>query len=146
MFSGKDKDNAKIVKMRQLEKKLKEEIKKIHSNVVLVGHLAADLNLRYDICIVTRCNLAKLRKIMKARGYSEDKIKENVTAEALDYCGINAERKARELYEVETDKEKRDILRYLKNVLSGKRAAKPRIKPKSKMNELLVLIKSGYIK
>ncbi len=145
LFSGVDREKTKIVKMKPLERRLRTEAKKVKGPVALVGHLAADLNLKYDISIVTRCELKKLAGRLRKRRYSDMKLNENIVSEALDYCGANSEKKSRELYEVETEKEKAAVLRYLKSRVLGKRSKKPKLVQKRKLNELIPMIKSGSI-
>ena len=140
LFSGVDKYGTKIVKMGQLNAALKKEIKKSKRPVIVSGHLAADLDAHYDICVVTRAKLSRLTRVFKLRGYDKDKARENLFAEALDYCGVKIGKKADEVYEVETQKEKKDIILYIKARAEKRGAKKPKLKNIDKMPELLLLI------
>ena len=144
LFSGID-HGARVVKMKQLNDALKKEIKKSKHTLILVGHLAAEMGLRYDICIVTRSSLSRLAGVFKERGYSAKKARENLFAEALDYCGIEAGKRSKEVYEVETLKSKREVIDYARARLAGKKAKRPELPRISKMGELLRRIKSGGI-
>jgi broad-specificity NMP kinase len=142
LFSGTDSHGTRVVKMSQLKGRLSREIKKSKGPLIIVGHLAADLELRYDICVVTRANLSRLASVFKDRGYDREKARENLFAEALDYCGIEGEKKAKETYEVETQKDKKEVIDYIRARLENKRVKRPDIGRISKMDELLHKIKS----
>ncbi len=145
LFNGLDADGAKIVKMRELHNALQAELKKSKEPLILVGHLAADLDMHYNICVVTRLSLSKLSTILKKRRYSKEKTRENLFAEALDYCGVEAESRADEIYEVETQRDKRKLMLYIKLRAGGKRAKRPKIAQISKMGELQRGIMNGDI-
>jgi len=59
-------------------------------NFVVEGHLACEFRVPADVVVVLRCDPRVLRKRLKKRKYSEEKIRENVLAELLDYCLIKA--------------------------------------------------------
>lgn len=146
LYSGIGRDNAMIVKTRQLEKKLEADIAKSRGVVVLAGHLAADLKLRYDICVVTRSSLSRLVRVFKKRRYGAEKARENLLAEALDYCGIVGFRRSKETYEVETAQDKRKVIAYIKKRAAGKKAQPPSMRRINAMPELLRMIKAGSIR
>ena len=55
--------------------------------IVIDSHLSHYLNPRYvDLCIVTKTELKKLRKRLEKRGYSKNKIRENLDSEIFDVC------------------------------------------------------------
>jgi len=56
--------------------------------VLAVGHLAQ--HLPCDIVVVLRCSPRVLRERLRARGYPEDKVAENVEAEAVDIVLLEA--------------------------------------------------------
>ncbi len=145
LFTGLDASGTKIVKMSELRKALQAELKRRGGTLIVVGHLAADLDLHYSICVVTRSNLSKLSAILKKRRYNRDKIRENILAEGLDYCGLEVERRSDETYEVETQKEKREVMLYIKRRVEEGRARKPRARRISKMSELRRRIMNGKI-
>lgn len=43
-----------------------------------------------SICIVTKCDLKELKRRMEARGYPEDKIKDNLECEIMQVCESEA--------------------------------------------------------
>lgn len=146
LYYGTNKYGARIVKMRQLTRHLKREISGNSSTTILVGHLAADLDLRYDICVVTRAKLSRLVKAFHDRGYKDEKARENIFAEALDYCGVEVAQKSDEMYEVESARDKSTVMLYIKNRIEGRRVRKPQQKQISMMPELLSRIKAGRIR
>lgn len=146
LYSGIDKYDAKIVRIRPLTRHLKSEIRKTKTTTIIVGHLAADLDLHYDICVVTRSKLARLAMVFRQRRYSKEKARENLFAEALDYCGVEVLQRAKETYEVETGKDKKEIMLYIKKRVAGKRVKRPAPRQISAMPELLSKIQSSGIR
>ena len=146
LFTGEDENGSKIVKMKELEKEIKEIMKKEPpeaKGVILVGHLLADLNLDYDITVVVRSNLGVLIERMEKRGYNKEKLKENLVSESIDYCGVQAAEKSKETYEVETEADKAKLSSYIKSRLSGTNLEKPNIPEINKMEEMLELVYEG---
>lgn len=141
LYSGKDRGGAMIVKMGALRREVAGIIGGRASALVIVGHLLADLDLRYDVCIVTRARLPDLARRLSKRGYGREKIRENLFAEALDYCGVKAAARSRELYEVRTGGEKSALVRYVDSIANGRKAEKPKSAGTGSMKELFSLIK-----
>jgi adenylate kinase len=77
------------VKMRR---KLKEIIATAQSDVVIDGHYAAAVTLKTLVTkvFVLRRNPIELRGFMQKRGYSQSKQDENLAAEILDVCLVEA--------------------------------------------------------
>lgn len=77
-----------------------------HKQGIIEGHLACEFPLKGSKVIVLRCAPQVLEKRMKKRKYSAAKIRENLEAEALDYCLILAEKNygARNVAQVDTTK------------------------------------------
>lgn len=73
-----------------LEKALNAELKN-KKRYVVEGHLACEVRLPADAVIVLRCDPFKLMARYKRRGYFWEKTRENMLAEALDYCLVRAE-------------------------------------------------------
>jgi len=63
------------------------------------GHLSHRVDL--DYCIVLRTRPEVLEKRLKKRGYSEEKIRENVEAEAMDVILSEAYQRTK-VYEIDT--------------------------------------------
>ena len=80
------KRDSKIVDEEKLAKILAQILKK-NENIIIVGHLSHYINPSYvDLVIVTKCKLKTLYNRLKRRGYSKNKIQENVEAEIFDIC------------------------------------------------------------
>jgi len=104
--------DSNIVDIKKLNKNINNFIRGLDKDIILTGHLAADLKIKYDIAIILRLSLKKLAERLKKRGYSIKKIQENLLAEAYDYCS-KIKSYAKEAYEVETEEEKKDIINYI---------------------------------
>jgi broad-specificity NMP kinase len=144
LFTKKDKFGTRIVQLGRLNSVLASELKKNKSKtIIIVGHLAPELNYKSNIAIVTRCGLERLSKRLKERKYPREKAAENLTSEAFDYCGLKIAENCRETYEIVTDSDKKRIISYLNAISSGKKVVKPKKKSISKFADLLKLIKAG---
>ena len=103
---------TKIVDIQKLNKALISEIKKIKKNitkkvngVIIDSHLSHYLPYKYaDLCIVTKCNLKALKIRLKKRGYSKNKIRENLDAEIFDICYMEALENGHNILVMNTDK------------------------------------------
>jgi adenylate kinase len=144
LYSGLDKFGSKIVDLRALNSALKRKVRASQGLVIVAGHLVPDLNFGQRITIVLRLSLKGLKARLRKRKYPEEKIKENLISEALDYCGIGVAGKGAEVYEAESAKERRALMGYVLSVYGGKPQPRPKPKSISKMGELLELIKEGY--
>lgn len=114
-----------VVNLKRLNKKLKKEIEenlKTNKNILVEGHLACELNIKPDICIVLRKNPIELIKILKKRKYKNWKIKENVECELIDYCGIKSKKNLNCIvYEIEYPKEKKKVMKRIERIVKGER-------------------------
>ncbi len=144
LYSSTDMFGAKVVKIGALNAALKKEVRSSSGLVLVVGHLVPELSAGQRITIVLRLDLKRLIMRLHKRNYPKEKIKENVLAEALDYCGIRVAGKCAEVYEAETDRDRRMLMRYILAVYAGTKHARPKIRSISKMGELLKLISEGY--
>lgn len=146
-FSGKDKDGTRIVNMKTLQKAMTSELKsRKGKNVVVAGHLLQELDLPLDLVVVIRIGIKKLERRLKSRSYGRNKLKENLVSEATDYCGSVAISKYKKVFEVETDAEKKAVIRILSTKTPDfKRLAflEASKNQKNKMQEFLILIKSN---
>ena len=144
LYSGKDQFGSKIVDIARLNRALKAEIKKADASVVLVvGHLVPDLDLRQDVTIVLRAKLKTLIRRFEKRDYPEGKIRENLVAEATDYCGIVSRERCAGTYDAETAADRGKVMAYILNLSKHVDAREPAKKAIEKMDELLKLIEAG---
>ena len=80
------KRKSMIVDAEKLSKLLVKIIKK-NKKVIIDGHLSHYLPRTYvDLCIVVKCDLKTLKTRLKKRGYSKEKIRENLDAEIFEIC------------------------------------------------------------
>ncbi len=73
-------------------------------DVILESHLLCEIPLKADIAVVLRCNPDVLERRLKKRGYPNAKIRENLLAEALDYCSLKAEANYAKVIDANTTK------------------------------------------
>jgi len=100
------------------------EILASEKTLVIEGHFASEIvppETVYLVFILRRAPW-KLKKQLLARGYSKEKVKENVEAELLDVCLFDA----MEAYEPEqvcevdtTDREPEDIVEEILSIIKG---------------------------
>jgi adenylate kinase len=147
LFSETDDDGAKIAMIKPLTKKIKQLAGESLKNgaALIVGHLACELGIRYDIAIVVRCQLEILEQRLLDRGYGTEKLKENLMAEALDYCGVAAQERSDEVLELDGSADKDVVIDYLKARIEGKPGAQPKLKQIDRMPELLKFIEAGKL-
>ena len=145
LYKGKDSDGSLIVDIKALSLKTKELASK--DSCIIVGHLLPELSIKLNLAIVLRISLKKLLSRLMKRRYSMEKIRENIIAEALDYCGEKAVQKgiSKEVYEINalSKSQRREIIEYAKAVKSGKICKKPKKRIFNEMKELEELARKG---
>ena len=90
-----------IVSLKAVRTKLWWLIKD-RKNVVVEGHLLCDVKLPLDVLFVLRTRPDVLMTRLEERGYSKEKVDENVLAEALDYCIQHAEERYENIVQIDT--------------------------------------------
>lgn len=91
LFSGVSKQGELIVETDRLRRELERIIaRSVQSVVIIEGHLLCDISVRGAVVLVLREHLPVLAGRLKRRGYSLEKVSENVIDEALDYCGMHS--------------------------------------------------------
>ena len=97
------KRDTKIIDTEKLNKVLIEIIKK-NKNLVIDSHLSHYLPKKYvDKCYITKCSLSELKKRLEKRGYSKEKVRENLDAEIFDVCRVKALELGHDVEIVKTD-------------------------------------------
>jgi len=106
LSDGFDKEkDCEIIDTDKLNEVLIKIIKE-SENIVIDSHMSHYLPKEYvDKCIVTKCNLKELQRRLEKRGYSKEKIRENLDAEIFDTCNIEAQEAGHKIEVVYTDKE-----------------------------------------
>ncbi len=98
-------------------------INHMNKNIVVEGHTAHLCKL--DVVIILRCDPEILAKRLRERGWSDEKIRENVEAEILDIITQEAVRVNETVYEIDTThKRAQEIAREIVRILSESEVAK----------------------
>jgi len=113
-----EKKKCKVVDENKLANALVRTVKCATKNVIVDGHLSHFMPLEWvDLCIVTRCGLKELKKRLEARGYSEQKVRDNMDCEIMDVCLIEAKERGHKVIIVEATK-KPDMKRVIERIKS----------------------------
>lgn len=110
------KDSTFDVDPLKLSKELAKTIEKSENELIIEGHMSHFLLTKYvEKCIVCRTELPELRKRLEKRSYSEDKIRENLEAEAFETCSIEAREAGHTVFDLDTSgKIKENVKKALK--------------------------------
>ena len=87
-----EKRDTKVADLDKLSKRVKTVLKSTSKDIIIESHYASDVlppNLVTHIFVIRR-NPKFLINILEKKGFSPSKVKENVLAELLDVCLINA--------------------------------------------------------
>ena len=110
-----EEDDSKIVDVEELAEKLESPEDEV---VILEGHLSHLLNP--DRVIVLRCNPIVLKERLESKGWSEEKVLENVEAELIDAILVEAMEECREVYEIDTtDLSPKEVADSIEEILKG---------------------------
>ncbi|MCW4019509.1 MAG: adenylate kinase family protein [Candidatus Bathyarchaeota archaeon] len=115
-----------VVDEAKMRRKLRTLITKTQKDTVIDGHYAAAVTpttLTTHVFVLRR-SPAQLRQFMQQRGYSQAKLQENLEAEILDVCLVEALQKQDKTRVCEldtTNKTPEEILREVLTVLNGKK-------------------------
>jgi adenylate kinase len=91
------KRKTRVVDVSRLEEFLKKNPRK---NLIIESHYAHEI--KNDLTVVLRTNPKELRKRMARRGWSKEKIEENIQAEIMEICLVEAKELKRKVREVDT--------------------------------------------
>lgn len=91
-----------VVNKKKLVKAMAHEMKK-HDNSVFDSHMSQYLPNKYvDVCVVTCCAIATLKKRLMQRKYSALKLRENLDAEIFQTCLTEAQEQKHRIIEIDT--------------------------------------------
>ncbi len=135
LYSGIEPDGTLVAKMSMLAAELRRLARR-QGNAVLDGHLLCEIRISGAVCIVVREHLGILEKRLAKRGYSKNKIWENLVAEAVDYCGERSKSNYTHVFEVFSGIEAKKVLDIIKN--------KRRMEEIELLDELLPFVKRYY--
>ena len=96
---------------------LAEEVSLLHGNAIVESHYAHDMPA--DLIVILRASPAELRSRLAERGWTLEKIEENVEAELVGVCLGEARDTGREVLEIDTTDKKpsavaEEVARYLR--------------------------------
>jgi adenylate kinase len=99
------KRKSMIIDTKKLNKVLIEMINKSKKILVIDSHLSHYLPKGYvKVAVICKCDINELRKRLKKREYSKEKIEENIEAEIMDVCYNEAKEKGHKIKIVKTTK------------------------------------------
>lgn len=127
-------DLKEIIKEYNLEKKGIVDIKKLgflapflkNKEYILEGHLACEIKLPTDFVFLLRCEPSILKRRLEKRGYSKEKISENLISEILDYCYQRIKIKYKK-EPIEIDTSKRNINQTVQLIIKAIKQRKKKI-------------------
>jgi len=131
--SGIDKTrDTLIADIDKVSRRVQEIINNSNHDIIVDGHYATDVvpPETVDLVFVLRRNPDELKKTMEERGFKEEKIYENLAAEILDVCLVDAisacgSEKICEI--VASDREIEEVAEDMLMVLNGKKKCTVRI-------------------
>ncbi len=98
--------------------KLKAAVSKMDGDMLLEGHLSHLLGV--DIAIVLRCSPTVLCERLGSRGWSEDKVRENMEAEAVDIILVEALEIVPKVCEIDvTDMPSEAVAKAIEEIIAG---------------------------
>ncbi len=91
-----------VIPLNKLKKNIEIELKK-NANLILEGHLLAEIKLKVDICILLKANPEIIEKRLVKRKYSYEKALDNAFCEETSYCKKHARRNYKNIIEVQNN-------------------------------------------
>ena len=115
---GYDKERkCEIVDTNKLNTMLKQMIEESDKTLVIDSHMSQDLPKSHvKLCIVTKCELKELKKRLEKRGYSKEKVRENLDSEIFDICFNEAKEKDHDIRVIVTSKEEYDLTNLIDEI------------------------------
>ncbi|MCD6575975.1 MAG: adenylate kinase family protein [Nanoarchaeota archaeon] len=114
-----------VINETKLTKAIKKYVTK-DENYIIPNHIAQFISPKIvDICVVLRYDPKKLASRLKRRGYHKSKINENVEAEILDTCLIEALQNKQKVHEIDTTGKKvKEIVNEILDIINKKKKPK----------------------
>ncbi len=122
-------DESVIVGIDEERESLEVDIQKLYKKLkrmnlkdaVIEGHLSHLLPFEDALVIVLRAEPGVLKRRLEAKGFREEKIKENLEAEALDVCLIESLENHKKVYEIHTSRlSPEEVTEAALKIISGK--------------------------
>ncbi len=96
-----------------------EKLSRVEFDGIVEGHLSH--LLKPEKVIVLRCNPLVIKERLIKRGWSKEKVMENVEAELIDVILVEAIENCGEVYEVDTtDMDVKEVADVVEEILAGK--------------------------
>lgn len=108
-------------------KHIKTIVEKQNQDIIIEGHFS-HIYTPTDKVIVLRCDPIELKDRLTKRGYTKEKIKENVEAETLDICLVESIKihGLKKVNEVDTtNKTIEETTKTIKDIIANKLTIKP---------------------
>ena len=124
--NGKDEEDNWLIDLEKLNEII---VTKNNSNTIFEGHVAHFLK-NIDKIIVLRCHPELLKKRLSSRNYSDEKIRENMEAEALNIICEEAidSHDEKNVFEIDTSAMSiEESIEKLKNIINGNIKSNKRI-------------------
>ncbi len=112
-----EKRDSNIVDVEELDDYIRSHNTK--KDLIIEGHLSHLLSV--ESAIILRCDPIVLGERLKAKGWQENKIKENVAAEILDVIKIEAFEMLDKVFEIDTTrKTAEEVADSIEGIMNGK--------------------------
>ncbi|MFC1801567.1 AAA family ATPase [Nanoarchaeota archaeon] len=115
-----EKNQCKIIDLEKLIPVVIDLIKKSKKNLIIDSHIIHKLPKEFvDLCIITKTNLKELDQRLAERGYSKEKVRDNLDAEIFDVCFTEAQEAGHSILIVDTTHkiDKRELIKQIKEKL-----------------------------
>jgi adenylate kinase len=124
-YLGEDADRRTLIAdVDKLRNHLEKLLDDTRARYVIVGHFADEVpKHRLEVLVILRCNPIILTQRLRKRGWSEEKIIENIQAELLGECTAQAliRHERRQIFEIDTsEKTPPATVIAIENILAGK--------------------------
>jgi adenylate kinase len=124
LFMGEDEElGYKIVDLEALCEELKSTINQFSGNIIVEGHLS-HFCPESDLVIILRAHPSILEERLKLRDYSISKIRENLEAEALAVCSVEAHQIHKDkVHEIDTGAlSPEEVVEVIIQIINGKKS------------------------
>ena len=124
LYTGYDEEwGYKVVDIPSLCNSLGDIITSLKGDLLVEGHLSHFCD-GADVVVVLRANPYALEKRLQSKGFKEPKIRENITAEALDICAYEAYQKYQnKAHEIDTThKTPQEVVEMIEQIVMGKKS------------------------
>jgi adenylate kinase len=109
-------DGSKVVDTKVVSKKIRD---RMEGDNIIEGHLSQSLGID-GLVVVLRTKPMELKMRLEKKGFSGDKLEENLEAEALDVCLIESLEGHKRVFEIDTSgKVAEEVAESILSILHG---------------------------